>query len=88
MIGFTGIFIPMYIFRDMNLYFSEDEKYSEDYRWMIQAVMSEVKFRHIPEKLYYKRKHKTSCTNRDYKDIVANIKVIHDRLRKEYADKT
>jgi len=87
-IGFTGIFIPMRIFRDTGLYFPEDENYSEDYCWMIQAVMQGVKFRHIPEKLHYKRKHKGSSTNREYKELVANIKVIHERLRREgYADK-
>jgi len=82
-IGFTGIFIPMRIFREMDLYFPEDENYSEDYRWMIQAVMRGVKFRHIPEKLHYKRKHKGSATNREYKNIVANIKVIHEKLKGE-----
>jgi glycosyltransferase involved in cell wall biosynthesis len=82
-IGFTGIFIPMYVFREMKLLFPEDENYSEDYYWMIQAVMRGVKFRHIPEKLHYKREHKGSATNRDYKDIIANIKVIHEKLKGE-----
>lgn len=82
-IGFTGIFIPMYIFREMKLLFPEDENYSEDYYWMIQTVMRGVKFRHIPEKLHYKRKHKGSATNRNYKNIVANIKIIHEKLREE-----
>jgi len=83
-IGFTGIVIPMYIFRDMNLYFCEEENYSEDYRWMIEAVMQGIKFRHIPEYLVYKRKHKSSCTKREYDDIIANIGVIHKELREKY----
>ena len=83
-IGFTGIFIPMYIFRDMDLCFPEEENYSEDYRWMIEAVMEGIEFKRIPEKLTFKRKHKGSCTNREYKDIIANVKIIHETLRKKY----
>ena len=83
-IGFTGIFIPMYIFREMGLYFPEDENYSEDYRWMIEAVMNDIEFKRVPDFLTFKRKHRGSCTNREYKDIIANIKVIHNILRKKY----
>lgn len=83
-IGFTGIFIPMYIFREMNLYFPEDENYSEDYRWMIQAVMEDIEFKRVPEKLTFKRKHKDSCTNREYKAIINNIKIIHKILKQKY----
>lgn len=83
-IGFTGIFIPTSIFRDTGLYFPENENYSEDYRWMIEAVMNGVKFRRVPECLSYKRKHGGSCTKREYKDIIANIKVIHKELKEKY----
>ena len=84
LIGFTGIYIPMFIFRDIGLYFSEEENYSEDYRWMIEAVERGVKFRHIPEKLHFKRKHKGSCTKKEYVAIIANIEKIHKELKEKY----
>lgn len=83
-IGFSGIFIPMYIFREMKLLFPEDEFYSEDYRWMIEAVMNGVEFKRIPESLVYKRKHRNSCSNKRYGEIIRNINVIHEKLKKKY----
>lgn len=80
-IGFGGICIPTDILR--SLPFPEDEDYSEDYRWMIKAVMLGVPFRRIPEKLIFKRMHTNSESGRRLDEIVANIKAIHEKVRKE-----
>jgi len=81
LIGFTGIFIPVYIFEDLNLYFPEDEFISEDYWWMIMATTMGLEFVGVPEKLHYKRKHAQSMTQSRFNEMIANMKVIHKKIR-------
>lgn len=82
-IGFTGIFIPMYIFNDLNIYFPEDLEYSEDFYWMIKANIHGVKFDVVPEILHVKRKHINSLTHKRRTEIIANVPNIRKEL-KEY----
>lgn len=78
-IGFTGIFIPVSLLKEMP--FPEDENISEDYQWMLQATMRSIEFIRVPEKLHYKRKHGGSVTGRRYDEVIANIKNIHKKVR-------
>jgi len=82
-IGFTGIMIPMYIFRKKNLYFPEHLNFSEDFYWMIRATIYGVPFDGIPERLHYKRRHANSNTAKNIDKILANIPIIRNELKKE-----
>lgn len=80
-IGFTGILIPMYVFKDIGLYFPEDEFISEDYKWMIMATVKKIPFVGMPEKLHYKRKHAGSVTQSRHAEMLANMYDIQNSLR-------
>jgi len=85
-IGFTGIMIPMTIFRDMNLYFPEHLKYSEDFYWMIKAVVHDIPFDLVPHRLHFKRRHPNSLSTKNSAAIVNNIPNIRRELQ-EYEKK-
>ena len=53
-VGFTGIWIPMSVFDRVGP-FSERWALSEDYAWLLRAVLEGVEFRGVPETLYLKR---------------------------------
>lgn len=80
-IGFTGIFIPMGVFKTQGIYFPEHLDFSEDFYWMIDATIHGVPFLHIPKRLHYKRTHPNSMTSQRYSDIIANIPKIREELR-------
>jgi len=79
-IGFTGILIPMYIFKTLKLLFPEHLPYSEDFYWMIKATIHNVPFDLVPERLHYKRKHENSLTNKNITAIIENIPRIRSEL--------
>lgn len=83
-IGFTGIFIPMYIFRDINLYFPEHLEYSEDFYWMINATIHGIPFNKTSGVLHYKRKHINAVTSQKIEQIIKNVPIIRDELKKKY----
>ncbi len=53
-IGFTGIWIPMCVFDRVGP-FPERWTLSEDYAWLLRAVVEGVEFRGVPRTLYLKR---------------------------------
>lgn len=77
-IGFSGIFIPKYIYK--NLRFPEHLKYSEDFYWMIKATIHGYPFNRVPLKLHYKRKHNNSLSTKNRNQIVGNILNIRKEL--------
>lgn len=77
-IGFTGIFIPKYVYK--NLLFPEHLKFSEDFYWMIKATIHNIPFNRVPLKLHYKRKHNNSLSNKYRKQILDNIPRIREEL--------
>jgi len=83
-IGFTGILIPMYIFRDLNIYFPEHLNFSEDFYWMIEATINNIPFDCVPERLHYKRKHENSLTSKNINKILEQIPVIRNNLKLKY----
>jgi teichuronic acid biosynthesis glycosyltransferase TuaG len=83
-IGFTGILIPMYVFRDLNVYFPEHLLFSEDFYWMIEATINNVPFNCVPERLHYKRRHSNSLTSKNIEKIIKQIPIIRNELKLKY----
>lgn len=79
-IGFTGIMIPSYVYKNMNLYFPNHLNYSEDFYWMIKATIHGIPFDSVPYILHYKRKHSTSLTNKNIQNILKSIPIIRNEL--------
>ena len=83
-IGFTGIWIPMYIFDKVG-FFPEHLPCSEDYYWMVKATIHGVSFCCAPEVLYQKRLHTNRTTHRSQAFIQKKVKQIREELR-NYAE--
>lgn len=79
-IGFTGIMIPSYVYKNMKLYFPHHLNYSEDFYWMIKATIHGILFDIVPYTLHYKRKHSNSLTDKNIQNILKNIPVIRKEL--------
>jgi glycosyltransferase involved in cell wall biosynthesis len=84
-IGFTGIWIPLHIVRNMDLEFPEHLHFSEDFYWMIKATIHGVDFVGVNHKLHYKRKHLDATTARNIDAILDQIPRIRSELR-EYKE--
>lgn len=80
-IGFTGIFIPMYVFKEKNILFPEHLSFSEDFYWMIKATIHQIPFDLVPHRLHYKRKHSDSLTSKNIDKILKNIPIIRNELK-------
>lgn len=85
-IGFTGIFIPMRVFKELKVLFPEHLPFSEDFYWMIKATIHGVPFNLVPERLNYKRRHNNSLTTRNSKRIFENVPKIREELLKYKID--
>lgn len=83
-IGFTGILIPMYVFKELKILFPEHLLFSEDFYWMIEASINNIPFNLVPDKLHYKRKHKNSLTSKNINNIVEQIPKIRSELKFKY----
>ena len=79
-IAFTGILIPTYVFQKMEIYFPTNY-ISDDYYWMIKATIFDIPFERVPEKLHYKRTHDNSMVNKNYKEVISNMRKIWDELK-------
>ena len=62
-IWFTGVWIPTSLFQ-RGLEFPEHLSKSEDFFWMLKAVLLGVDFRHLKEVLHFKRIHGNRLTER------------------------
>jgi glycosyltransferase involved in cell wall biosynthesis len=60
-IGFTGIWIPRWVF-DKTGVFPSHLQYSEDFYWMVKACADGIPFRGVPEFLVAKRVHGNRTT--------------------------
>jgi len=83
-IGFTGIWIPTAIVKDKGVKFPEHLDYSEDFYWMIEAVVNDIKFRGILKRLHYKRKHSNATTHRNINAILDQIPRIRAEIKEKY----
>jgi len=81
-IGFTGICIPTYIFKELGLLFPEHLQFSEDFYWMIKATILGIDFIGLKDRLHMKRKHSDSMTAKNINAIWAQVSVIRAELRK------
>jgi len=80
-IGFTGIWIPKSVIDEVGP-FPTHLKYSEDFYWMLKAVVHGISFIGIPQILYKKRKHSNATTSRNIKAILDQVPVIRKEIRK------
>ena len=82
LIGFTGIFIPSYVYKELGLYFPY-HVISDDFYWMIRATIFNVPFVRVPERLHYKRTHAASMVNRNYDEVIKGMSLIWEELKYE-----
>lgn len=81
-IGFTGIWIPMPIFK--RLPFPEHLPYCEDFYWMVEATINGVAFRNINRRLHVKRRHPESLAGKNLSAILELQPTIRQSLKKKY----
>lgn len=82
LIGFTGIWIPTFILKNVPI--PDHIKYSEDFYWLIETLLLGHKYHHLKEKLYYKRKHPSSVTSKNLQAIKDDVKNIRKELKRKY----
>ena len=80
-IAFTGIFIPMYVFKEQKILFPEHLPALEDFYWTMNAVVNGIPFNYVPHKLHYKRKGHSTLSKRHGKDIPKLVEEIRSEFK-------
>lgn len=83
-IGFTGIYIPKTVFDKVG-YFPTHLEFSEDFWWMLKAVVDGIDFYAINSILSVKRVLSASTTGMNVRDIPTQIAKVRHEIR-EYAE--
>lgn len=80
-IGFTGIWIPIQIFKKCGK-FPEHLQYSEDFYWMVKACCHRIPFLKCAGLLYKKRLHNNRLSARNANDLTNNANNIREELKR------
>jgi len=70
-IGMTGIWIPKNVLWTVG-FFPEHLPCCEDFYWILKALKADIRFEHLQQKLYRKRKHGNRSTSR-YSNIIPHV---------------
>lgn len=77
---FTGILIPMELFDEIGA-FPEHLQYSEDFYWLLKALISGVPVRNVGQVLQKKRRHKSSLQVSNIKAILAQVPKLRQQVK-------
>lgn len=84
---FTGIMIPMEVFQKIGG-FPEHLKYSEDFYWLLKALISDIPVRNVGEVLQKKRRHNRSLQVSNIKAILAQVPKLRQQVRKWHLERS
>lgn len=84
---FTGIMIPMEVFQSIGP-FPEHLQYSEDFYWLLKAIITGVPVRNIGVILQKKRRHGSSLQVSNIQAILKQVPALRQQVREWYAQRS